>query len=178
MVTERIVHTFPDATVTGIDICAGPGRLYRGERSRVRFLRTTTEDLAAVEPARYHLVIIADVLHHVPYPGWADFLSAARRLVADGGTLVIKDWVRQWTVAYVLGYLSDRYVTGERIRYPNERELRTLAQEIFGSSSVESEFRVRPWNCNLALVIAPILPQGNVSTAAQSARTHSEVAEL
>ncbi|MGC8519256.1 MAG: class I SAM-dependent methyltransferase [Steroidobacteraceae bacterium] len=155
MVTERIVHTFPDATVTGVDICAQPGRLYRGERSRVRFVRTTAQDLAAAEPAHYHLVIIADVLHHVPYPEWADFLSAAHRLMAGGGTLVLKDWVRQRTFAYLLGYLSDRYVTGERIRYPHESELRTLAQNTFGANSIKSDFRIKPWNCNLALVIAP-----------------------
>jgi len=178
MVTERIVHTFPDAAVTGIDICAHPGLLYRGERSRVRFLRTTTQDLAAAEPARYHLVIIADVLHHVPYPEWADFLSAAHRLMADGGTLVIKDWVRQPTVAYLLGYLSDRYVTGERIRYPYERELRALAQETFGASSIASEFRVRPWNCNLALVIAPPQSLENLSAVAQSECTPSQASEL
>ena len=149
MVTERIVHTFPDAAVPGIDICAHPGRLYRGTRSHVRFLRTTTQELAAAEPARYQLVIIADVLHPIPYSEWTFFLSASHRLMADGGTLVIKDWVRQRTVAYLLGYLSDRYVTGEPIRYPHERELRTLAKETFGANSVEAEFRVSPWNCNL-----------------------------
>ena len=178
MVTERIVHTFPDAAVTGIDICAHPGRLYCGERSNVRFLRTTAQDLAAAEPGRYHLVIIADVLHHVPDPKWPDFLSAARHLRADGGTVVLKDWVRQPTVAYLLGYLSDRYVTGERIRYPYERELRTLAQETFGASSIESEFRVRPWSCNLALVIAPPRSQRNLSEHNQSEGAHSQAAEL
>ena len=155
MVTERIVHTFPDAAVTGIDICAQPGRLYRGDRSHVRFLRLTAQDLATAEHTRYQLVIIADVLHHVSHPGWSDFVSTAHRLTADDGTLVIKDWVRQRTVAYLLGYLSDRYVTGDRIRYPHESELRALARETCGTDSIQAEFRVRPWDCNLALVIAP-----------------------
>ena len=154
MVTERIVHTFPDAAVTGIDICTQPGRLYLGDRSRVRFLRLAAQDLVT-EHTRYQLVIIADVLHHVPHAEWADFLSTARRLIADGGTLVIKDWARQRTLAYVLGYLSDRFVTGDRIRYPHEHELRTLAREAFGVDSIQTEFRVKPWNCNLGLVIAP-----------------------
>lgn len=168
MVTERLVDTFPGATVTGIDICAQPGRLYRGDRSRIRFLRMTTNELAATEQARYQLVIITDVLHHVPHRGWPDFLSAAHRLTADGGKMVIKDWVRQRTAAYLLGYLSDRYVTGDRIRYPQESELRTLARNTFGARSVESEFRVKPWNCNLALVIAPSPPERNMNADAQS----------
>ena len=178
MVTERIVRNFPGTAVTGIDICSNPGRLYRGERSRVRFVRTTVQDLATAEPARYHLVIIADVLHHVPHTEWVDFLSAAHRLIAADGTLVLKDWVRQPTVAYLLGYLSDRYITGERIRYPYERELRTLAQETFGASSIESEFRVRPWSCNLALVIAPPRSQRNLSEHNQSEGAQSQAAEL
>ena len=160
MVTERIVHTFPDAAVTGIDICTQPGRLYLGDRSRVRFLRLSAQDLAT-EHTRYQLVIIADVLHHVPYPEWADFLSTARCLVAAGGTLVIKDWVRQRTPAYLLGYLSDRFVTGDRIRYPHEHELRALARETFGADSIQGEFRAKPWNCNLGLVIAPAPSQSN-----------------
>jgi 2-polyprenyl-6-hydroxyphenyl methylase/3-demethylubiquinone-9 3-methyltransferase len=155
MVTERIVQTFPGAAVTGIDICAQPGRLYRGDRSHVRFLRLTAQGLATAEHTRYQLVIIADVLHHVPHPGWSDFVSTAHRLTAEDGTLVIKDWVRQRTPAYLLGYLSDRYVTGDRIRYPDESELRALARKTCGTDSIQAEFRVRPWDCNLALVIAP-----------------------
>ncbi len=178
MVTERIVRTFPNAAVTGIDICESPGRLYRGKRSRVRFMRTTAQDLAATEPGRYHLVIIADVLHHVPYTEWTDFLFAARRLTAHGGTLVLKDWVRQPTAAYLLGYLSDRYITGERIRYPHEPELRTLVQETFGAHSIASEFRVRPWSCNLALVIAPPRAQRDLSEHNPSEGAHSQVAKL
>lgn len=173
MVTERIVHTFPDAAVTGIDICAQPGRLYRGDRSHVRFLRLTAQDLITAEDARYELVIIADVLHHVPHPDWADFVSAAGHLTADRGTLVLKDWVRQRTPAYLLGYLSDRYITGDRIRYPNEDELRAVTRESFGTQCIQSEFRVKPWDCNLALVIAPSPSHESLSADAQS--NHAEL---
>lgn len=155
MVTERLALAFPSARVTGIDICTRPGRLYRGERSRVRFLRTTAEDLAATEDLRYQLVIIADVLHHVPFPEWSRFVSSVAALASDGGTIILKDWMREWTPAYLMGYLSDRFITGDRIRYPREDALRSLVQDIFGASSIRSEFRVSPWHCNLALVISP-----------------------
>lgn len=153
-VTERLAVAFPASELTGIDICAQPGRLYRGDRSRVRFLRTSAADLAATERARYQLVIIADVLHHVSYPEWRHFLSIARNLMAEDGTLILKEWVRKRTPAYMLGYLSDRFVTGDRIRYADEAELRLLAEESFDRDAIRSEFRIGPWDCNLALVIS------------------------
>ncbi|MGH8318089.1 MAG: class I SAM-dependent methyltransferase [Steroidobacteraceae bacterium] len=154
-VTERLALAFPGAVLTGIDVCAQPGRLYGGDRSHVRFLRTSAADLGATERARYQLVIISDVLHHVPYPQWGHFLASALALTAADGILVLKEWVRQRTPAYLLGYLSDRFVTGDRIRYPGETELRSLAESSFGRDAIRSEFRVRPWHCNLALVISP-----------------------
>lgn len=155
LVTERLALAFPDAVLTGIDICPQPGRLYDGDRNRVRFLRTSAEDLGAVEGARFQLVIIADVLHHVPYPHWMSFLSSVSSLMADGATLVLKDWVREWTPAYYVGYLSDRLITGDRIRYPGEQELRALARGAFGADAIRSEFRIKPWHSNFALVISP-----------------------
>lgn len=121
----------------------------------MRFLRTTAEALGTTESARFQLVIIADVLHHVPCHDRLRFLSTVGPLMADGATLVLKDWVREWTPAYALGYLSDRFVTGDRIRHPGEEELRSLARSAFGSSAIRSEFRITPWHCNLALVISP-----------------------
>jgi SAM-dependent methyltransferase len=154
-VTERLAAAFPGSVLTGIDVCAQPGRLYRGDRSHVRFLRTGAAELRASESTSYHLVIIADVLHHVPYAEWRQFLSTALTLLAESGTLILKDWVRKRTPAYLLGYLSDRLVTGDRIRYPGESELRLLAESAFGRDAIRSEFRVPPWNSNLALVISP-----------------------
>jgi cyclopropane fatty-acyl-phospholipid synthase-like methyltransferase len=153
LVTERLALAFPNSALTGIDICAHPGRLYRGDRTRARFMRSSTEELGSSEAARYQLVIVADVLHHVPHHDWQRFLAGATRLMADGGTLVLKDWVRESTPAYLMGYLSDRVITGDRIRYPREDELRSLARAIFGTGAVYSEFRVAPWHCNLTLVI-------------------------
>lgn len=154
-VTERLALAFPHSALTGIDICRQPGRLYRGNRSRVRFLHTSAAELGAAESMRYELIIVADVLHHVPFPDWSGFLSSITPLMANGGTLVLKDWVQEWTPAYWLGYLSDRFVTGDRVRYPREDELRELARKSFGNEAIRSEFRVSPWHCNLALLISP-----------------------
>lgn len=155
MVTERLARAFPDSSLTGIDICAQPGRLFRGDRSRVRFLRISPEELTAAEATRYQLMIISDVLHHVPHQNWRHFLAGAGRLLAQGGTLVLKDWVREPTPVYALGYLSDRLITADRIRYPGETELKCIAERTFGAGALRFEFRVRPWHCNLALGISP-----------------------
>jgi 2-polyprenyl-3-methyl-5-hydroxy-6-metoxy-1,4-benzoquinol methylase len=156
LVTERLAVAFPTTALTAIDICAQPGRLYRGESSRARFLRSSPQDLSANESARYQLVIISDVLHHVPPPDRPLFLSSAARLMVDGGTLILKDWVRESTPAYMLGYLSDRLITGERVSFLSESELRSLAQCTFGSGAIRTEFRVKPWHCNLVLVISTL----------------------
>lgn len=155
MVTERLARAFPDSILTGIDICAQPGRLFRGDRSRVRFLRTSPEELTAADTARYQLLIISDVLHHVPHQQWQHFLAGAAQLLDQCGTLVLKDWVREPTPIYALGYLSDRLITADRIRYPAETELKSIAERTFGVGALRFEFRVRPWHCNLALGISP-----------------------
>jgi 2-polyprenyl-3-methyl-5-hydroxy-6-metoxy-1,4-benzoquinol methylase len=155
MVTERLARAFPQSSLTGIDICAQPGRLFRGDHSRVRFLRISPQELSAAETTRYQLVIIADVLHHVPHQDWQHFLTGAAQLLTHSGTLVLKDWVREPTPAYALGYLSDRLITADRIRYPKETELKSIAERTFGSGALRFEFRVRPWHCNLALGISP-----------------------
>jgi 2-polyprenyl-6-hydroxyphenyl methylase/3-demethylubiquinone-9 3-methyltransferase len=74
--------------------------------------------------------------------------------MVDGGTLMLKDWVRESTPGYMLGYLSDRLITGERVRFPTESELRSLVQRSFGGRAIRAQFRVRPWHCNLVLVIS------------------------
>lgn len=154
LVTERLAVGFPNTALTGIDICAEPGRLYRGDRSRARFLRSSPQDLSVTDGERYQLVIISDVLHHVPRPDRALFLSSAARLMATGGTLMLKDWARELTPAYMLGYLSDRLITGERVSFLSESQLRSLVQHNFGSGAIRTEFRVKPWHCNLVLVIS------------------------
>jgi SAM-dependent methyltransferase len=159
-VTERLAVTYPGSALTGIDVCAQPGRLYLGDRSRVRFLRISAADLGVAERAQYQLVIISDVLHHVPHPEWGHFLSSALALLAANGTLILKEWVRKPTPAYLLGYLSDRFITGDRIRYPRETELRSLAEGVFGRGTIRFEFRTGPWDSNLALVISPQADSG------------------
>jgi 2-polyprenyl-3-methyl-5-hydroxy-6-metoxy-1,4-benzoquinol methylase len=155
IVVERLARAYPDAGITGIDICARPGRLCAVSAPRIRFLRMGAAQLRAAEAARYPLVVIGDVLHHVPRPDREELLLHAAALLMTDGVLIFKEWIRQRTPAYLMGYCADRFITGDNVHYMTEEELCALARRVFGASSIRAQFRVPPWDCNLALVIAP-----------------------
>ena len=155
---ERLARAYPAASITAIDICAEPGRLCTAKEARIRFLRMTAAELRAAEGGGYSLVVIGDVLHHVPRPEREALLSHAAALVAPGGVLVCKEWVRQKTLPYLMGYCADRFILGDDVHYFSESELCGLARKVFGAQSIRSQFRVPPWSCNFALLIAPDEP--------------------
>ncbi|HVW70381.1 MAG TPA: class I SAM-dependent methyltransferase [Steroidobacteraceae bacterium] len=154
-VMERLAAAFPHARLTGIDICASPGRLFRGDSHRVRFLQASAAELLAREPSSYGLVMIADVIHHVPPRDRIPLLQSALGLAARGGTIVFKEWLREPSVICLANFLIERIITGDRVHYLRESELHSLASEVFGPHSIRAQFRIAPWSCNLALVIAP-----------------------
>jgi 2-polyprenyl-6-hydroxyphenyl methylase/3-demethylubiquinone-9 3-methyltransferase len=116
-------RAWPEAEIVGIDITAQPGRLYRGDPAAATFRSCTAEELAASEPAGFDLVLLCDVLHHVPPTLRAGIVAAARTLVANNGLLAIKDWEHRRDLATAAAYASDRFVTGDRIRYFTREEL-------------------------------------------------------
>jgi len=153
IVTEHLSQAFPGADVTAIDICDEPGSMC-AHRSGTRFFRMTAAELCATRPQPYDLIVISDVLHHVPRSGRAELLARAADMSAADGVLVLKEWIRQRTVPFLMGYCSDRFITGDDVHFLSEEELRAMAREVFGADSVRSQFRVAPWTCNLALVIS------------------------
>jgi 2-polyprenyl-3-methyl-5-hydroxy-6-metoxy-1,4-benzoquinol methylase len=155
---ERLARAYPAAGITAIDICPQPGRLCDVKEPRIRFLQATAAELRATDAGGYPLVVIGDTLHHVPRREREEVLSHAAALVAPGGTLVCKEWVRQHTLPYLLGYCADRFILGDDVHYMSEHELCSLARQVFGARSIRSQFRVPPWNCNLALLIVPDKP--------------------
>lgn len=163
IVTEHLAMAFPDADVTGIDICDSPGWLCANGNGRTRFHRMTAAALCATEPRPYQLIVIGDVLHHVPRHERRELLARAATLIADGGVVVLKEWVRQPTPAYLMGYCADRFIAGHDVHYLNEDELFAIARDVFGAESVQSRFDIPPWNCNLALVIKPSAAGGRIA---------------
>ena len=152
-ITEQLARLYPGADITAIDVTPRVGRLFSGNRDRVQFVEMTVQAVAAAKPGRFDLVILSDVLHHVPVSMREQLLAAVHATLAPEGRLFFKDWERNLTPIHWLGYASDRWITGDRIHYLRKREAATLIGKIFGSNSIIAEARVRPWNNNFAFLV-------------------------
>ena len=122
----RLLDRFPDATYEGIDVAPEVGRLYDGEAGRARFRTVDSQAFREATAARFDLVVLVDVLHHVPVEARGALLDDVRELTAPGGTYVVKEWARSRTPAHLAAWASDRILTGDRVAYLDRHELRTL----------------------------------------------------
>jgi len=151
--TIRLAARYHDVAIDAVDIAPHIGRLYLDPPARVRFRMVTAEDLAEERPGAYDLIVVTDVLHHIPPEARRSFLAAVRTLLAPGGILAFKDWHRNRAPIYFLGYAADRWLTGDRIAYLTRAEARSLLSGIFGPDCVTAEHTIAPWLNNYALKI-------------------------
>ena len=131
--TERLVRAFPAAAIRAIDITPAVGRLFRGDPMRVTFRQEEAGDLARSEQSSFDLIVMCDVLHHVPPPARRDLLSAAQRLLSPQGAFVFKDWSPSATPIHWICDAADRYITGDEVRHHTVDEARALLNDIFGA---------------------------------------------
>ncbi|MBW8784729.1 MAG: class I SAM-dependent methyltransferase [Novosphingobium sp.] len=153
--TERLVAAFPDSIIEAIDIAPNIGRLYAGPPERVSFRIAYAEEIAAECPGAYDLIILGDVIHHVPASARQSLLEAVRQMLAPGGTFAFKDWERTASPIYFAGYAADRWLTGDRIAYLTRGEARDMLGTIFGQASLVAERSIRPWSNNYAICVRP-----------------------
>jgi SAM-dependent methyltransferase len=158
-VTQRLHAAYPAAEITAIDITPRVGRLYRGSFERVRFMKRTVQDIAAAEPGQYDLVVLSDVLHHVPLELRQGLLDAIRTALAPNGTLVFKDWQKNHAPIHWLCHASDRWLTGDRISYMTREEMRVRLARSFGAGALLAEALIGPWWNNLAILVRPARSQ-------------------
>ena len=154
-VTQRLRAAYPHAKITAIDITPRVGRLYQGSFDNVRFVRCDVQEVAANEGGEYDLVVLSDVLHHVPLELRQGLLDAVRTALAPSGTFVFKDWQRNYTPIHWLCYASDRWLTGDRISYMTRNEMRERLALTFGAGALVGEARVGPWWNNIATLVRP-----------------------
>lgn len=152
-VTERLAAAYPDADITAIDISPRAGRLYSGPRGRVQFRQCLVQEIAAAEPGRYDLVMICDVLHHVPVGMRPGLLDALRTALAPGGSFIFKDWERQSTPIHWLAHLSDRCLSGDEVTYMSRGEMQGYITASFGKSAITAAAQIAPWNNNIAFLV-------------------------
>jgi 2-polyprenyl-3-methyl-5-hydroxy-6-metoxy-1,4-benzoquinol methylase len=147
-VTEALAQKFPVAQILSIDITDRIGRLYSGPQDRVEFRQADISEIATSHGAQFDLVVISDVLHHVPPPQRMAFLQEVARTLAPEGRLVIKDWERTATPIHWLCYASDRWLTGDRVAFLTPDETRNLVMQAIPQLSCETEGTIAPWRNN------------------------------
>ncbi|HEU5473350.1 MAG TPA: class I SAM-dependent methyltransferase [Actinophytocola sp.] len=147
---QRLCEVFPEAEYVGIDVADNPGRLFRGDRSRVSFHTTAVSDFLAESLDRFDLVAIVDVLHHVPPAQRVQVLGDAGRLVSANGTIAIKECERSRHPGYLSIYFADRYFSGDKtVRFADRDELRHLMAQALPGFAVACEARVPSLRANL-----------------------------
>jgi 2-polyprenyl-6-hydroxyphenyl methylase/3-demethylubiquinone-9 3-methyltransferase len=154
LATEQIRRAFPRASITGIDIQENVGRLFGGRREGIEFRTEELDSFVARNRRSFDLVVICDVLHHVPPSGRVSLLRTASQALREGGALVVKDWERRRNLPHLLAWLSDRYITAAEVRFETADGLRAALAEALGGE-IDREARFPPWRNNLAFFMRP-----------------------
>ncbi len=151
--TQRITEIYPAATITAIDITPKVGRLFRGSRANVTFCQESVESVADREPASYDLVILADVIHHVPKDARRSLMCGIDRAMTADGNLIFKDWLATNSPINWLCGASDRYLTGDNVAYLTMPIIEELVSDSIGPNAIRQKATVRPWDNNVAVLV-------------------------
>jgi 2-polyprenyl-6-hydroxyphenyl methylase/3-demethylubiquinone-9 3-methyltransferase len=147
---QRLLDRYPDAEYVGIDIAAAPGRLFRGDPSRAVFQSASSREFREQAPAPFDLVLLVDVLHHVPVALREDLLRDVQLLTRPGGHYVVKEWEPTRTLGHWAAWAADRFLTGDRIQHVSSTELKAQLGSLLGDPLV-IEARIPPRRNNYLL---------------------------
>jgi 2-polyprenyl-6-hydroxyphenyl methylase/3-demethylubiquinone-9 3-methyltransferase len=153
--TERLAASYPNSSILAIDIADNIGRLYGGYTESVQFRQVTVQELAVEQSGMFDLIVLCDVLHHIPSSLRMEILAASRALLGPGGSFVFKDWERNATPIHWACHTSDRWLTGDRVEYLTPHEAEALLDRSFAPSSIRGRARIKPWRNNFALLLQP-----------------------
>jgi SAM-dependent methyltransferase len=152
--TERLVRTFPSTSITAIDISPKVGRLFKGSKSNVTFRQVSVDNVAEHSPSSFDLVLLADVLHHVPNAKRLCLLEDTKKAMKPNGRLVFKDWLISKGPIHWICSGSDRYLTGDTVSYFRIEEARSLLEAGFGKNAIQATGHIRPWRNNFVMLVA------------------------
>jgi 2-polyprenyl-3-methyl-5-hydroxy-6-metoxy-1,4-benzoquinol methylase len=147
---ERLLARYPRAEYVGIDISDEPGRLYRGTPGRATFHSIDSSTFRATDPEPFDLVVVVDVVHHVPHELRRPLLGDVQALTRPGGHYVIKEWEPTRTLTHLACWAADRYITGDDISHVPSSTLQADLATWLGDELVV-EGRVPPRRNNYLL---------------------------
>ncbi len=153
-VTEILADAFPHAEILAIDITSRAGRLYLGRRSGVEFRNATIQAIAGAHPATFDLIVLSDVIHHVPDDLRGEVLCAIGKALAPNGRFVLKDWSKSSAPIHWLCHAGDRWLTGDRVAHLTPSEAKHMVVRHVPKLQPVAEGHIRPWRNNYALVFA------------------------
>lgn len=153
VIIEILAEIFPQAYIAGIDVTPRIGRMYRGNSSKVCFIRQTVQDFANLNSEKFDIVVIVDVLHHIPPILHHEFLSDVYKLIKVGGLFFFKDWIHSKTPIHLFSYLMESYITGDKVSYLSIDELTYLIRKVFGENSILKRTAIPPWKNNVAFLV-------------------------
>jgi 2-polyprenyl-3-methyl-5-hydroxy-6-metoxy-1,4-benzoquinol methylase len=152
---QQLSRVYPEASYLGVDVAPTAGRLYRGDPGWAQFRTMAVQDLLAEQPEPFDLVLLVDVIHHVPPEIRDEVLCCSAELVREGGHLMVKEFERNHGPYYHLTYAADRYITGDKgVRFMTMPELRSMIDNtrLIGFGSPRG-CRVRPAHNNILVDI-------------------------
>lgn len=153
-VTEILAQTFPDAQILAIDLSERAGRLYRGRNDGVEFVVTTVQQVAQEYRGQFDLIMLSDVLHHIPEDLRGEIIDAISAAMAPGARFVLKDWGKAATPIHWLCHAGDRWLTGDKVAHLKPVEASGLVLKRQPGFKTVAQGWIKPWRNNYALVFS------------------------
>lgn len=148
--SQRLCAAFPAAEYVGIDISPNPGRLFQGDRKRTTFRSIPLSDYIEEGPQLFDLVVIVDVVHHLPEALRVPILQDIAKVTTQDGIVAVKDWERGKGLAHVMAFTADRYLSGDKtVRFPSRAELRGFIDAGLPEFEIICETRIPPRRNNV-----------------------------
>jgi len=152
-----ILRRNPDLAITMLDLSPSLGLFLKPEfRQRVRILPSTSlRDYAATEYKAPDLVIINDVIHHVPIEDRRGFFADISAVLRGRPTtLFVKDLEPGYFRA-TLSLWADRYVSGDKkVSLVSRESVTAVVREVFPKAEVRATKLFDTDGPNYALVFA------------------------
>lgn len=145
-----------DIHVTTIDLAPEVGQWLDPKHAArvVRMPRTSIAQYLASGPPHPDVLLLSDVMHHIPVSERSAFFASVSALLRSSPHLriIVKD-VEPGFAKSLLGYWADKYITGDRAVSPvSRRDLISLVQSSIGPMCCEETGLFAADKPNYALV--------------------------